>query len=220
MARGHTTCATNPAPFPRTQLLAASRISVAQGPFPAHIFRHHGALPNGGPAPPYPPQFTMKRSSLSFTLSAALLLLMTSCESGKQSEPAAQAAATPAISGTPSTDGMVSTASGLRYKVLASGPAGGRSPTLYDSVTVHYKGTLTNGTVFDSSYERGAPATFGVNQVIPGWTEALQLMKPGDQWLLYIPANLGYGPQSMGDIPANSDLIFQVHLIQVTGAGA
>lgn len=162
----------------------------------------------------------MKRSSLSFTLSAALLLLMTCCESGKKSEPASQSAATPAISGTPSTDGMISTPSGLRYKVLVSGPAGGRSPTLYDSATVHYKGTLTNGTVFDSSYERGAPATFGVNQVIPGWTEALQLMKPGDQWLIYIPANLGYGPQSMGDIPANSDLIFQVHLIQVTGAGA
>ncbi len=115
---------------------------------------------------------------------------------------------------------MISTPSGLRYKVLASGPADGRSPTLYDSATVHYKGTLINGTVFDSSYERGAPATFGVNQVIPGWTEALQLMKPGDQWLIYIPSNLGYGPQSMGDIPANSDLIFQVHLIQVHGAGA
>lgn len=162
----------------------------------------------------------MKRSSLSFTLSAALLLLMTSCESSKKTEPASQAAATPAISGTPSTDGMISTASGLRYKVLASGPADGRSPTLYDSATVHYKGTLTDGTVFDSSYGRGAPATFGVNQVIPGWTEALQLMKPGDQWLIYIPSHLGYGPQAMGTIPANSDLIFQVHLIQVHGAGA
>ncbi|MDI1314173.1 FKBP-type peptidyl-prolyl cis-trans isomerase [Prosthecobacter sp.] len=160
----------------------------------------------------------MKRTSLSLSLSTALLLLMTSCESTKPT-PAPQAAANPAMTATPSTDGMISTASGLRYKVLASGPAGGRTPSLYDSATVHYKGTLTNGTVFDSSYERGAPATFGVNQVIPGWTEALQLMKPGDQWLLYIPANLGYGPQSMGDIPANSDLIFQVHLIQVTGAG-
>lgn len=162
----------------------------------------------------------MKRSSLSVSLSAALLLLMPSCESGKKSDPASHSAAAALISGTPSTDGMVSTPSGLRYKVLASGPADGRSPTLYDSATVHYKGTLTNGTVFDSSYERGAPATFGVNQVIPGWTEALQLMKPGDQWLIYIPANLGYGPRAMGDIPANSDLIFQVHLIQVHGAGA
>lgn len=162
----------------------------------------------------------MKRSTLSFSLSAALLLLMTSCESGKKSEPASQSAAAALISGTPSMDGMISTASGLRYKVLASGPADGRSPTLYDSATVHYKGTLTNGTVFDSSYERGTPATFGVNQVIPGWTEALQLMKPGDQWLIYVPANLGYGPRSMGDIPPNSDLIFQVHLIQVHGAGA
>ncbi len=160
----------------------------------------------------------MKRISLPLSLSTTLLLLMTSCESTKPA-PAPQAAANPAMNANPSTDGMISTPSGLRYKVLASGPAGGRSPSLYDSATVHYKGTLTNGTVFDSSYERGAPATFGVNQVIPGWTEALQLMKPGDQWLIYIPANLGYGPQSMGDIPANSDLIFQVHLLQVTGAG-
>lgn len=163
----------------------------------------------------------MKRSSLSFSLSASLLLLMTGCESGKKPAPAPQATApaAPSTSAALTADGMTTTPSGLRYKVLVSGPAGGRSPTLYDSVTVHYKGTLTDGTVFDSSYERGAPATFGVNQVIPGWTEALQLMKPGDQWLLYIPANLGYGPQPMGTIPANSDLIFQVHLLQVSGAG-
>ena len=83
---------------------------------------------------------------------------------------------------------------------------------------MHYKGTLTNGTVFDSSYERGAPATFGVSQVIPGWTEALQLMKPGDQWLLFVPSHLAYGGQSMGNIPPNSDLIFQVHLLQVNSA--
>lgn len=207
-------------PFPGLQRLAALRISVAHFSFPAHIFQYHGPHPNRSPCTTQPTAVTMKRPSLSVSLSAALLLLMTSCESGKKSEPAAQAAANPAMNAAPAMDGMITTASGLRYKVLSPGPAGGRSPTLYDSATVHYKGTLTNGTVFDSSYERGAPATFGVNQVIPGWTEALQLMKPGDQWLLYIPANLGYGPQSMGDIPANSDLIFQVHLIQVHGAGA
>ena len=67
---------------------------------------------------------------------------------------------------------------------------------------MHYKGTLTNGVVFDSSYERGAPATFVVNQVIPGWTEALQLMKPGDQWLLYLPANIAYGPPLHGQHPS------------------
>lgn len=160
----------------------------------------------------------MKRCSLSFSLSTALLLLMTSCESGKKPEPSAQAAAPTATAADMSGAGVVTTPSGLRYKVLVSGPAGGVSPTLNDSVTVHYKGTLTNGTVFDSSYERGAPATFGVSQVIPGWTEALQLMKPGDQWLIYLPANIAYGPLATGMIPSNSDLIFQVHLLQVLGA--
>lgn len=113
---------------------------------------------------------------------------------------------------------MITTPSGLRYQVLASGPAGGRSPTINDTVTVHYRGTLTNGTVFDSSYDRGAPTSFGVGQVIPGWTEALQLMKPGDKWLLRIPSRLAYGAQAMGDkIPPYSDLIFQVELLQIGG---
>jgi len=112
--------------------------------------------------------------------------------------------------------GKVTTASGLQYRVLSSGPADGRSPSHFDSVIVHYRGTLKDGTVFDSSIDRGQPATFGVGQVIPGWTEALKLMKPGDQWVLYIPARLAYGNQAVGGkIPANSDLIFQVALIQV-----
>ena len=81
---------------------------------------------------------------------------------------------------------------------------------------VHYRGTLTDGSVFDSSYERGQPATFGVGQVIPGWTEALRLMKPGDKWLLQIPSHLAYGSRGMGSkIPPNSDLIFQVELLHV-----
>jgi len=153
----------------------------------------------------------MKRISLSFSLSTALLLLMTSCESTKPE--AAQKTDAPAS--TASAGPVVTTPSGLRYQVLVSGPAGGVSPTLNDSVTVHYKGTLTDGTVFDSSYQRGAPATFGVSQVIPGWTEALQLMKPGDQWLIYLPANIAYGSLATGMIPSNSNLIFQVHLLQV-----
>ncbi|OYW76191.1 MAG: peptidylprolyl isomerase [Verrucomicrobia bacterium 12-59-8] len=160
----------------------------------------------------------MKRSSLSFALSTALLLLMTSCESSTKTDASKKAAETPAAAGTASSSPVVTRPSGLRYQVLASGPAGEVSPTLNDSVTVHYKGTLTNGTVFDSSYERGAPATFGVSQVIPGWTEALQLMKPGDQWLIYLPASIAYGALATGMIPANSDLIFQVHLLQVVGA--
>ena len=110
----------------------------------------------------------------------------------------------------------MTTASGLRYKVLASGPAGGVSPTVGDTVVVHYRGTLVDGTEFDSSYSRGQPATFGVGQVIRGWTEALQLMKPGDKWLIHIPYNLGYGMQgSPPKIPPFADLVFQVELLQV-----
>ena len=169
--------------------------------------------------PTQPTAVAMKLCSFSLPLFATLLLLMTGCASSAKTKPTQKAAATPApAAGGTAGAPVVTTPSGLRYQVLASGPAEGKSPTLNDSVSVHYKGTLTNGTVFDSSYERGAPATFGVSQVIPGWTEALQLMKPGDQWLLYLPANIAYGPRSMGDIPGNSDLIFQVHLIQVVGA--
>ena len=161
----------------------------------------------------------MKLSSLSFSLSlsAALLLLIPGCESGK-SDSAQKSAASSAGPAAGKTGTVVTTPSGLRYQVLASGPAGGTSPTTNDSVTVHYRGTLTNGTQFDSSYDRGAPVTLGVSQVIPGWTEALQLMKPGDQWVVYVPANLGYGALATGLIPANSDLIFQIHLLQVNGA--
>ena len=136
-----------------------------------------------------------------------------------QVSPAPEPAAAPTPAATADSSGRVRTASGLQYRVLSSGPADGRSPSYFDSVMVHYRGMLTDGTVFDSSVERGQPATFGLGQVIPGWTEALKLMKPGDQWVLYIPARLAYGNRAMGDkIPPNSDLIFQVALIQVISA--
>jgi len=105
------------------------------------------------------------------------------------------------------------TATGLQYQVIEEGT--GAMPTATDSVTVHYTGALIDGKVFDSSVERGAPATFGVNQVIPGWTEALQMMKEGAKWRLFIPSSLGYGPQGAGPIPPNSTLVFDVHLIKV-----
>lgn len=152
----------------------------------------------------------------------AALLLITACQTTpeKKAPPPAASAPAPApappAAPVPDSLGYVTTASGLKYRVLASGPATGTSPTRYDSVTVHYRGTLTNGTVFDSSYERGQPTTFGVGQVIPGWTEALQLMKPGDKWMLHIPFNLAYGSQAVGGkIPPYSDLIFLVELLQV-----
>lgn len=106
--------------------------------------------------------------------------------------------------------------SGLQYEVLESGPADGASPGLQDSVLAHYHGTLADGSVFDSSVERGEPATFGVSQVIAGWTEALQLMSVGDKWRLYIPPGLAYGEASPTPaIPPNSALIFDVELLEV-----
>lgn len=156
-----------------------------------------------------------------FAMSSAVLLLVTGCESAADKKTPASSPAPSTLANSPLTpvagSGRVTTASGLQYEVLASGPASGRSPTLNDSVVVHYHGTLPSGTVFDSSVERGQPITLGVSQVIPGWTEALQLMKPGDKWMLYIPFHLGYGSQSTGKIPAYSDLIFQVELLQVVG---
>lgn len=112
-------------------------------------------------------------------------------------------------------DGVQVTASGLQYKVVTAG--NGKKPAAEDNVTVHYTGKLVDGTVFDSSLERNEPASFGVNQVIPGWTEALQLMKEGDKWQLFIPSELAYGEQGAGggQIPPNATLIFEVELIKV-----
>lgn len=106
------------------------------------------------------------------------------------------------------------TASGLQYEVLEEG--NGPKPTAQDKVEVHYTGKLIDGTVFDSSEERGVPATFGVTQVIPGWVEALQLMNEGSKWRLFIPSALAYGPQGAGGlIGPNSTLIFDVTLLKV-----
>ncbi len=106
------------------------------------------------------------------------------------------------------------TESGLQYEVLESGK--GDSPKASDNVEVHYTGKLIDGTVFDSSVERGVPASFGVTQVIPGWVEALQLMHEGDKWRLYIPSDLAYGPNGAGGvIGPNMTLIFDVELLRV-----
>jgi FKBP-type peptidyl-prolyl cis-trans isomerase len=127
-----------------------------------------------------------------------------------QREPIAPAAAPSAPQGDWKT-----TASGLKYQVLKQG-TGTVSPKATDTVKVHYHGTLLDGTVFDSSVERGEPISFPLNQVIPGWTEGLQLMKVGDKFKFEIPANLAYGPNSPSPkIPPNSTLVFEVELLAI-----
>jgi len=136
-------------------------------------------------------------------------------DAGKKNE----ADATKFLADNKSKDGVKTTSSGLQYKVLKDG--NGEQPKSTDTVTVNYRGTLIDGTEFDSSYKRGEPATFPVSGVIKGWTEALQLMKVGSKYQLFIPPNLAYGSQSPGAaIPPNSLLIFEVELMKVQSAGS
>ena len=114
--------------------------------------------------------------------------------------------------------GVVTLPEGLQYKVVRSGPNGGMHPTRADEVKVHYEGKLIDGTVFDSSYERGAPASFPLDGLVPAWIIALQRMKAGDEWILYVPPALGYGAQDKGPIPGNSVMIFRIELIDVLRA--
>ena len=117
--------------------------------------------------------------------------------------------------------GVVTTASGLQYKILAAGDKKAPPIALTDTVTAHYRGTLIDGTEFDSSYSRGAPTPFPVNGVIKGWQEALLLMKPGAKWQLFIPPELAYGPRGQGKIiPPNALLIFDLNVISAEAAGA
>jgi FKBP-type peptidyl-prolyl cis-trans isomerase FklB len=118
------------------------------------------------------------------------------------------------LAGNSKKAGVNTTASGLQYKVIKEGD--GKTPTLSDTVIAHYRGTLLDGTEFDSSYKRGEPATFPVTGVIPGWTEVLQLMHTGAKYEVYIPSNLGYGEQGAGsEIGPNATLIFEIELIGV-----
>lgn len=155
-------------------------------------------------------------------LSLAATCLLTACNKPAEtpSAPAGtNASSTPAAApaaGAPKTDNaMTTTASGLKYQVLKRG-TGTVSPKASDTVNVHYHGTLLNGTVFDSSVQRGQPISFPLNAVIPGWTEGVQLMKVGDKFKFEIPANLAYGPNSPSPlIPPNSTLVFEVELLGI-----
>jgi peptidylprolyl isomerase/FKBP-type peptidyl-prolyl cis-trans isomerase FklB len=148
---------------------------------------------------------------------AAALLGAAGCGAAAEGDPEAAAeAATFFLASNARAEGVTTLPSGLQYKVLASGAAGGAQPDGNDLVRVEYEGALIDGTVFDSSYERGAPAVFSPADVVPGWTEALQLMKVGDEWLLYLPPDLAYGPEGRPPaIPGNSVLVFRLKLLDV-----
>lgn len=154
---------------------------------------------------------------VSVTLAAALLAVgcKESAEKPTDTAPVTNGApAAPAAAATP-TNAMTTTPSGLKYQVLKRG-TGTVSPKSTDTVNVHYHGTLLNGTVFDSSVERGQPISFPLNGVIPGWTEGVQLMKVGDKFKFEIPPNLAYGPASPSPkIPPNSTLVFEVELLGI-----
>ena len=153
------------------------------------------------------------------SLTAALLLAACGGEAGEApGDDARIAEAAAFMAQNADADGVVTLDSGLQYKVLTAAPDGAPGPDGNDLVRVHYEGSLTDGTVFDSSFERGSPYVTTPEQVVPGWTEALQRMKVGDEWLLYVPPELGYGAQQSGRIPPHSVLVFRLQLLDMAAA--
>ena len=156
---------------------------------------------------------------ISVTLALAATLCLLGCGKNEQDAVATKESGPPPAPTAPSPKGqtneMMTTASGLKYQVMKRG-TGTVSPKATDTVKVHYHGTLLDGTVFDSSVERGQPISFPLNRVIPGWTEGLQLMKVGDKFKFEIPPNLAYGANSPSPkIPPNSTLVFEVELLGI-----
>lgn len=154
---------------------------------------------------------------LRITAVVAASVILVGCGSSPQTSslPSSIPSTNAAAAGAPASNETVTTASGLKYQVLKRG-SGGKSPKATDTVKVHYHGTLLDGTVFDSSVERGQPISFPLDGVIPGWTEGVQLMKVGDKFKFTIPANLAYGDASPSPkIPAGSTLVFEVELLEI-----
>ena len=149
-------------------------------------------------------------------VAAAIALSAAACHPKGQAKPPADTGANAAfLAKNAKEPGVTTLKDGLQYKIVSSGPAGGDKPRPMDEVKVNYEGALLSGEVFDSSFKRGEPATFQLDEVIPGWTEALGMMKPGDEWIVWIPPQLGYGDEAKGPIPANSVLKFRVQLLGV-----
>jgi peptidylprolyl isomerase/FKBP-type peptidyl-prolyl cis-trans isomerase FklB len=154
---------------------------------------------------------------LALVVLAAGLSLLAACQRGPDPKVlAANAEAGKAfLAKNASEPGVRALPSGLQYQVVKSGPADGVRPLPGDQIKVHYEGKLLSGEVFDSSYDRGVPAVMPLDGLIPGWVEALQLMRPGDEWRIFVPAALGYGDEGGGPIPPGATLVFRIELIDV-----
>ena len=150
---------------------------------------------------------------------AFIVLSLAACHpKAQQPKPPADSAANAAfLAKNAKEPGVVTLPDGLQYKIVTSGPAGGDKPRAQDEVKVNYEGRLVTGSrpVFDSSFQRGEPASFPLGDVIPGWTEVMQLMRPGDEWTVWIPPQLGYGDEEKPGLPANSILEFRIQLLGV-----
>jgi len=143
-----------------------------------------------------------------------LTLMLAACDNGREAR-ANMDAATVFLGKNAKAPGVMRLPSGVQYKIVASGPADGPHPGPADEVKVNYEGKLLSGKVFDSSFARGEPANFPLGGLIPAWVEALQRMRPGDEWILYVPPAMGYGEKESGPIPPNSVLIFRIQLLGV-----
>lgn len=162
-----------------------------------------------------------RRASL-LLIGGAVALALGACGGGQAKTPDALAGEA-FLRKNARADGVKTLKDGLQYRIVSSGPADGPHPKLGDDVRVNYEGSLIDGTVFDTTYKDNEPAVFTVGGVIPAWNEALQLMRPGDVWYLYVPPALGYGSRSAGPIPPNSVMVFKIELLSVlphAGAGS
>jgi peptidylprolyl isomerase/FKBP-type peptidyl-prolyl cis-trans isomerase FklB len=147
-----------------------------------------------------------------------LILALSACHPKAQPKPPGNTDANAAfMANNAKQPGVITLSDGLQYKIVTSGPATGAKPRAQDEVKVNYEGALATGSheVFDSSFKRGEPSVFGLDGLIAGWTEALQLMRPGDEWILWVPPTLGYGDEDKGPIPGNSILQFRIQLLGV-----
>lgn len=149
-------------------------------------------------------------------LGLAAALALAACANPDSAGSAAEAKAFMAANA--KKEGVTTLPSGVQYEIVRSGPAEGLKPDANDEVKVHYEGKLADGEVFDSSYERGVPAAMPLQALIPAWIEVLQLMRPGDEWIITVPPEMGYGESGQGPIPPNSVLIFRIELIDVLPA--